>query len=73
VVSRDSEWSGKLIVFGLILALIGMVLLLIVGLMFAVYPSNYDNDIDTMRNMVYAGVILIVIGAGISVVLYVHQ
>jgi len=73
LISRDPELSEKLIVLGLILALIGIVLLAIVGLIFAVNPSNYDSNLAAMKNTIYAGIILIVIGAGISVVLYVHQ
>jgi hypothetical protein len=70
--SRDPELS-KLIVFGLILALMGIVLLLIVALIFTVSPSSYDSDIDAMKYTISAGIILIVIGAGMSVVMYVHQ
>jgi polyferredoxin len=71
--SRDPELSEKLIVFGVILALLGIVLLLVVALIFTVSPSNYNNSLGTMNNMIFAGVTLLVIGAGISVVLYVRQ
>jgi sensor domain CHASE-containing protein len=70
--SGDPELS-RLVVFGLILALIGIVVLFIVALIFTVSPSSYDSNIDTMKYTISAGIILIVIGAGISVVMYVHQ
>jgi hypothetical protein len=71
--STDPELSEKLIVFGVILALIGIVLLLVVALIFTVNPSTYSNDVGTMKNMIFAGITLIVIGGGISVVLYVRE
>jgi hypothetical protein len=73
MVPRDPELSEKLFVLGLILALIGIVLLLVVALLVTVYPSYYNINLAATKNMIYAGITLIIIGAGISVVLYVHQ
>ena len=73
MVSIDSESSEKLIVLGVILALLGLVLLLVVALIFVVDPSGYDNGAGIVRNMIYAGAILIAIGAAMALVLYARE
>ena len=73
IASTDSELSEKLIVLGVILALIGLVLLLVVALILGVAPTSYNNNIGTMRNTIYAGIILIAIGGGLAAVPYVRK
>jgi hypothetical protein len=64
--SEGSEWSDRLFVIGLILVLIGIALLCIVGLIFVV-SVYYNTHSDTLRNTVFVGIIMIVIGAGVVV------
>lgn len=64
--SEGSEWSDRLFVIGLILVLIGIALLCIVGLTLVV-SEYYNTHSDTLRNTVFVGIIMIVIGAGVVV------
>ena len=73
IASIDSELSEKLIILGVILALMGLVLLLIVALILGVAPTSYNNNVGTMKNTIYTGIILIAIGGGLAVVLYVRE
>jgi uncharacterized membrane protein len=73
MVSRDPELSENIFVLGLILALIGIVLLLVLALIVTVSPTYYNSNPAAMKDTIYAGIILIVIGAAISVVLYLRE
>ena len=59
--SENSTWKDKLFVLGLSLALIGIILLCVAGLIF-VEGSDYH-----LREIIIAGIILIVTGAVIAV------
>ena len=61
--SEYSTWKDKLFVIGLSLALIGIILLCVAGLVF-VEGSDYH-----LRDITLAGIILIVAGAVIAVVM----
>ena len=61
--SEYSTWTDRLFLIGLILALIGIILLCVAGLIF-VEGADYH-----LTDFILAGIILIVTGAVIAVVL----
>jgi glucose uptake protein GlcU len=61
--SEYSTWTDRLFVIGLILALFGIILLCVAGLIFVEGVDYHLTD------FILAGIILIVIGAVIAVVL----